>query len=44
LKAVLAELDGFNGWLVVEVDQTPCASAPESLRLCMEWAREHADR
>jgi len=40
LEAVIAELKGYDGWLIIEVDQTPSASARDSLRLCMDWASE----
>lgn len=42
LDGVMAELDGYDRWVIVEVDQTPAASARDSLRLCAEWARERA--
>jgi len=40
LPAVMAELKGFDGWLIIEVDQTPSASGRDSLRLCMYWATQ----
>ncbi|MFI1032464.1 sugar phosphate isomerase/epimerase family protein [Streptomyces sp. NPDC020951] len=41
IPATLAALpDGFDGWLVIEVDKGAQATPEESVRLCGEWAQQ----